>query len=386
LVETIGEKVPDKPVDTQKKQFGTLRSKEIIRAFLEESEALVAFHIPINPLTAPVTQTALLNQITAPANQTANQTNESTHDKQSVFDRPAHPRRKPGPVGQAIISKIQKRNRDGIEQDELLQMRRVQEAEQDLEQIEKLMAEHSMSSNISSDTIKLSLHPNWKWSSWFSLSSHLDSVRCLAWNKDLFSASEDGTAKMWNITNLMNAARVPTDIEPVFTFRGHVRAVTSLAVAEFNSRSILITASLDSTVRTWQVPPNTRETYAPYTVTSRALVGHFDAVWKVCIQQPNKNQIALVASASADGTVKIWHVTESGEGQLKSSLQTPFTPTSIQWHKDSLLVGYKNGQMVVWDAETASETATISTGSGLCPNIKKLIQSANQLYYLSSNH
>jgi len=354
--------------------YGTLRSREIIRAFLEESEALVAFHIPSNSLVTASVPAAVAPE-KAPEEKVVN--------PRAMFGRPAAPqRRRLDPAGQPTqqqVIRIQKRSRDGMEENE---MQKLKEAEQDLEHIEKLMAEHSMTGD--SDTIvgkpsllaeslepsllADSLKPRWKWSNWFGLSHHLDAIRSVAWTKDtiLFSASEDGTAKMWNVSSLINAPRVPTDVEPIFTFRGHVQAVTSLAVAEFTNKSLLVTGSLDSTIRTWQVPSSTQDPYAPYQVSTRALVGHSDAVWHVAVQQPvAPGKPAMISSASADGTVKIWQLMENGEGILKFSLQSLSIPTNVQWLNQVVLAGYKNGNVVLWDIETASELATIATGGGV---------------------
>ncbi|KAI9336427.1 Striatin family-domain-containing protein [Zopfochytrium polystomum] len=97
-----------------------------------------------------------------------------------------------------------------------------------------------------------------------SLRSHLDSVRSVAFlpsnDLALVSGSEDGTAKLWNIRSLQSSRKTPSDIEPVYTFRGHNSGVTSVALSPDGQS--LYTGSLDSTIIAWRIPNVTRETYS----------------------------------------------------------------------------------------------------------------------------
>jgi WD40 repeat protein len=55
-----------------------------------------------------------------------------------------------------------------------------------------------------------------------SLRSHYDGVRDVVFHPhapQLFSAGEDGAVKVWEVD--LAARRIPADIEPVTTFRGH---------------------------------------------------------------------------------------------------------------------------------------------------------------------
>ncbi|KAJ3339494.1 hypothetical protein HDU93_008208 [Gonapodya sp. JEL0774] len=197
------------------------------------------------------------------------------------------------------------------------------------------------------------------WKPKFALRNHLDTVRSVAWHPTelvLFSAGEDSVAKMWDLRQYGNlkGRRPPTDIEPTYTFRGHTAAVTSLAVSMSAGRTVLYTGGADSTVRAWLVPfgegGRVRESYASYHDTKTKLhtfVGHSDAVWDVK-PHPIPNQYPVLASASADGTVKLWSLPDgSGVGgyKLKATLRptSKAAPTSVDWcHYDltKIVVGY----------------------------------------------
>jgi striatin 1/3/4 len=95
-----------------------------------------------------------------------------------------------------------------------------------------------------------------------SFRSHLDSVRAVAFLQNdlaLVSASEDGTAKLWNLKNIQNRRNL-MDFEPNFTFRGHTDAVTCVATSD----DYIYTASVDASIRSWKIPELNSEPYASH--------------------------------------------------------------------------------------------------------------------------
>jgi len=79
------------------------------------------------------------------------------------------------------------------------------------------------------------------------LVSHTDTVRSVAFSPDghtLATASEDKTARLWNITNL-------THLTPLSQLAGHANTVRSVAFSP--DGHTLATSSNDSTVRLWDL-------------------------------------------------------------------------------------------------------------------------------------
>lgn len=113
---------------------------------------------------------------------------------------------------------------------------------------------------------------------------------------------------------LYGRVRTATDIEPQLTLRGHTGSVTSLVHSP--GKRVLYSASLDSSIRVWSLPPASHTTYAPYD-SSRVrgdLVGHTDAVWGLALIRDE----TLLISCGAEGAVKVWDVSAtSGLGPLK---------------------------------------------------------------------
>lgn len=103
------------------------------------------------------------------------------------------------------------------------------------------------------------------------------------------------------------------EADPSITFRGHTNVVTAVAISAKQNK--VYSASLDSTIRVWSLPSDDRGPFAPVdsSLNIATYVGHTDAIWDFKLSQDH-----LLASASADGTVKIWD-TESSGNLLKSS-------------------------------------------------------------------
>ncbi|MCO5613920.1 hypothetical protein L7F22_068200 [Adiantum nelumboides] len=175
------------------------------------------------------------------------------------------------------------------------------------------------------------------WKSKKVLRGHLDSVRAVAFDSSdigLYSASDDGTIKYWRVDASTLKQNKPNpsgslgnaDIDPVATLRSHSGAVTCLALS--NSKRKLYSGSVDASIVVWKLlDSNTVEPYPPFDKTSEIgrLVGHTQPIWDLAILPTRGDEEGLLASASADGTVKIWNIqdnsTETGNagGKLLNS-------------------------------------------------------------------
>jgi striatin 1/3/4 len=166
----------------------------------------------------------------------------------------------------------------------------------------------------------------------FALRGHLDVVRTVIFTgggspsePEICTAGDDGLIKRWIIPASyanQHAMNNDLDISPYWSHRGHEGAVTSLAAcpstASFatggrvSGDGWIFSGGQDSTVRVWE-----RGRVDP----KATLVGHTDAVWTVCMLPTTSGNVLgaesgnyggadriLLASGSADGTIKIWAV------------------------------------------------------------------------------
>ena len=177
----------------------------------------------------------------------------------------------------------------------------------------------------------------------FALRGHLDVVRSIIFTgggspsePELCTTGDDGVIKRWIIPasyqNFGSQSSSPDDLDirSYFTHRGHSGAVTCLAACP-SSQSIssggralgdgwIFSGGQDATIRVWE-----RGRVDP----KATIDGHTDAVWAICILPGSCGSVfgseahrfggterVLLASGSADGTIKIWSV--SAPPQLSS--------------------------------------------------------------------
>jgi striatin 1/3/4 len=166
----------------------------------------------------------------------------------------------------------------------------------------------------------------------FALRGHLDVVRSVIFTgggspsePEICTAGDDGLIKRWIIPASyaqQHSMNNDLDITPYWSHRGHEGVVTSLAAcpasASFSTGGRvsgdgwIFSGGQDATVRVWE-----RGRVDP----KATLEGHTDAVWAVCVLPTTCGNIfgndsnhyggsdqILLASGSADGTIKIWAV------------------------------------------------------------------------------
>lgn len=166
----------------------------------------------------------------------------------------------------------------------------------------------------------------------FALRGHLDVVRSVIFTgggsptePEICTAGDDGMIKRWVIPATYashHSMNNDLDIAPYWSHRGHEGAVTSLAAcpasAHFSTGGRvsgdgwIFSGGQDATIRVWE-----RGRVDP----KATLDGHTDAVWTVCVLPTTSASVfgsdssnyggpdrILLASGSADGTIKIWAV------------------------------------------------------------------------------
>ncbi|KAJ2917651.1 hypothetical protein MD484_g2785, partial [Candolleomyces efflorescens] len=186
-------------------------------------------------------------------------------------------------------------------------------------------------------------------------SSSAAAAPCIDPGKMLFSASDDGTIKLWDLT-LRSCVRV---------FTGHVGQVQSMrllveeecgesdamdtspdaaalpeassststleVVAPNRKKPVLVSGSLDNTIRLWDIETGT---------VTKTLFGHIEGVWGVAC-----DKLRLV-SASHDRTIKVWN---RENGKCTATLVGHQAAVScIALGEDKIISGSDDNDVKVW--------------------------------------
>lgn len=203
------------------------------------------------------------------------------------------------------------------------------------------------------------------WSAKYTLRSHFDGVRSLAFHPVepvLITASEDHTLKLWNLQKTVPAKKAASlDVEPVYTFRAHMGPVLCLAVSATGEQCF--SGGIDSTIRCWNLPSSSIDPYDSFdcNVLQETLEAHTDAVWGLSIHS-SKMQLL---SCSADGTVRLW------SPGTKSPLLNTFTiedetglPTSVDFVRcdpSQMVASYTSSNTYIFDIESGKQVLSLET-------------------------
>jgi WD40 repeat protein len=89
------------------------------------------------------------------------------------------------------------------------------------------------------------------------------------------------------------------------------------------------------------------------------LEGHTNCIWGLSV--PGTQQ-ALLASAAADGTVKIWDTRLHSRSPLRASFRyaedEKVNPTCVTWDWEGrgIIIGWENASVELWDVERSAAT------------------------------
>ncbi|OXA50721.1 Striatin-4 [Folsomia candida] len=195
------------------------------------------------------------------------------------------------------------------------------------------------------------------WMAKYSLRSHFDSVRALAFHPVepvLVTASEDHTLKMWNLQKTVSAKKnASLDVEPLYTFRQHKAAVLTLVMSP--SGEHVYSGSVDGTINMWTLPSSNIDPYDNFdpTVLKRSFTDHTDSVHGLSLH----SQKSQLLSGSADGSVKLWDVTAKTPLLQSYTSDSDGIPTAMDFVRDEpshMAVAY-NAQAVIYDLETKKQ-------------------------------
>ncbi|XP_060773125.1 striatin-like [Neoarius graeffei] len=219
------------------------------------------------------------------------------------------------------------------------------------------------------------------WNPKFSLRSHFDAIRGLAFHPTepvLITASEDHTLKMWNLQKTTPVKKnASLDVEPIYTFRAHRGAV--LCVVMNNTGEQCYSGGVDGTIQCWNTPSSNIDPYDSYQpcVLRGALSGHTDAVCGLVHSSAHQRLL----SCSADGTVRLWNASsavmepaiavfnENKELGVASSVDLVCSEPAY------MVTSFTNGKIGLFNMETQQLVQSIksTTESGASCQINKVL-------------
>ncbi|XP_042246501.1 striatin isoform X2 [Thunnus albacares] len=194
------------------------------------------------------------------------------------------------------------------------------------------------------------------WNPKFTLRSHFDSVRGLAFHPVepvLVTASEDHTLKLWNLQKTAPAKKCAAlDVEPIYTFRAHSGAV--LCVTMSSSGEQCFSGGVDGTIQSWNTPNPNIDPYDSYepSVLRGALCGHTDLVWGVVYSSAHHRLL----SCSADGTVRLWNAADTSPSLAvfneRGELGVPTSVDVVSSEPAHMVTSFTTGHIGLFNMET----------------------------------
>ena len=175
-----------------------------------------------------------------------------------------------------------------------------------------------------------------------TLAGHEGRITGLAFrsNDELISASEDGTVRLWNVTEEREIRR----------YRAGLDQVTSIALSPDEQQVVL--GVTDGTLRLWEIDSG---------LLRRIFRGHVDVVLSVDFSSDGEQ----IASGSDDNTVRLWDV--SSGTLVETFVGHEERVWSVAMHPDGDLIasGSWDGTVRLWNHVPAAETADEDESSNL---------------------
>ncbi|WP_160149292.1 WD40 repeat domain-containing protein [Roseiconus lacunae] len=195
------------------------------------------------------------------------------------------------------------------------------------------------------------------------LTGHDDSVRAIVWlgPTSIASASLDRTIIRWDLAGEPHRQQ---------TLRGHSRSIHALAAFDVTSKSNpqastsvsktvrtgLISGGDDRSIRVWELMPE-----AGSSPLRRTLHQHTAAINDLATRA-NGNGLPMVASASADRSIRFWQPTI---GRMVRYVRLPAVPLVVAWLDDKHLVtGCDDGQVRLIDTVNVQVIETLPVLEG----------------------
>ena len=165
----------------------------------------------------------------------------------------------------------------------------------------------------------------------------------------ILTASRDGTARIWRVVDGVR-------LQPSAVLRGHTARLYDAVFSKSGSR--VVTASDDGTARIWNVEALQNDLKTDRAAQSRVedvaaeavLSGHTSWVYSVVFSADDE----LIATASHDGTARVWSATGPRDVQHVSAHASPITVLRHDPRFRRLLTGSQNGELKLWDLDSLS--------------------------------
>uniref|UniRef100_A0A3Q1AXU5 Striatin n=1 Tax=Amphiprion ocellaris TaxID=80972 RepID=A0A3Q1AXU5_AMPOC len=209
------------------------------------------------------------------------------------------------------------------------------------------------------------------WNPKFTLRSHFDSVRSLAFHPVepvLVTASEDQTLKLWNLQKMAPAKKCAAlDVEPIYTFRAHSGAVLSVTMS--SSGEQCFSGGMDGTIQSWNTPNPNIDPYDSYepSVLRGALCGHTDSVWGLVYSSAHHHLL----SCSADGTVRLWNAADASPSLAVfndgGELGVPTSVDLVSSEPAHMVASFSTGHIGLFNMETQQLWMNLICGSTDAP-------------------
>lgn len=192
--------------------------------------------------------------------------------------------------------------------------------------------------------------------------NHTDTVWAVSWSPDgryIVSASEDTTARAWDVQTGEEVARLPSFTYGIIAADWHTHPD--------NDIDYVAVGGWDGTVRIWELikaPDDAGE--ETFTAEQVAIMGaeayfFYDVAWR----PPRAGNAMWLAGASADGKIHVWMVTSDIEIEVEevATFETPSRELhSVAWSPDGTMLagGGTDGTLRIWDLESGDQLAELA--------------------------